>query len=286
MKIKFDIGTSSRRVIAVAILLGAGSFCVSSARAQEDTPEDDFKITPSAGQRTFASTCAGCHGLDGRGSEKAPNIVGNAKVERLSDSQISSLISNGIPGTGMPAFRSLKSTQVSSLVEYLHVLQGRLDARALPGDPILGKKIFSGKGECAGCHSIAGEGGFLGPDLSTFGSTMSAEAILKAILKPARIAPPGFKSAVVTTSNKGRVEGIVRNEDNFSLQLQTADGRFHFYQKSELQSFEYLDHSSMPTNYGERLSRTELNDLVSFVMSAEPPSKSEQVSSEKQKAPE
>ena len=134
-------------------------------------------------------------------------------------------------------------------------------ARALPGDAERGKKIFSGKGQCSTCHTISGEGGFIGPDLSAYGSALSAEAILKAILNPVRIAPPGYKSAAVTTADGTRVEGVVRNEDNFSVQLQQTDGSFHFFQKSEVRSVEYLDHSLMPTNYREQLSASELNDL-------------------------
>jgi hypothetical protein len=35
-----------------------------------------------------------------------------------------------------------------------------------------------------------------------------------------------------------KYSGRVRNEDNFSLQLQTLDGAFHLFMKSELRSFE------------------------------------------------
>ena len=62
------------------------------------------KINLEAGKTTYNTSCAGCHGLDGRGSEKAPNISGSAKVQHLSDAQLSSIISNGVPGTGMPGF--------------------------------------------------------------------------------------------------------------------------------------------------------------------------------------
>lgn len=265
---------TSHRLITIMLLLWAGAFSVPLAQSQQDDSlEDDFKASPGPGQLTFTSNCAGCHGLDGRGSEKAPNIVGNVKVQHLTDAQLSSIISSGIPGTGMPPFRSLSPTQVRALVAYLHVLQGKVNARALPGDAAPGRKIFFGKGECSTCHTISGEGGFLGPDLSSYGSAMSAEAILKSLLNPTRTAQPGFKPAAVTTRDGRRVEGMVRNEDNFSVQLQTREGTFLFLQKSELQNLEYGGQSLMPANYGERLSPTELNDLVSFLMSAGSPSK-------------
>lgn len=250
--------------LSVALFALAVGGCI-GARAQ-DSWEDDFKTNPPPGKNAFASTCAGCHGLDGRGSEKAPNIAGTAKLQHLSDSQLGGIISNGVPGTGMPAFHSLSAGQVRSLVAYLRFLQGRQTARALPGNPAAGRSIFHGKGGCSTCHTFSGEGGFLGPDLSAYGSAMPAKAILDAIVKSERKPQPGYKSAAVTTHDGNRIEGILRNEDNFSVQLQTTDGSFHFFQKSDVQNLEYLNHSMMPANYAERLNTAELNDLVSYLM--------------------
>jgi cytochrome c oxidase cbb3-type subunit 3 len=174
----------------------------------------------------------------------------------------------------MPPFHALSPAQVRALVEYLRVLQGKSKARAVPGNPDQGKKLFFSKAECSTCHTISGEGGFLGPDLSTYGSSMSAEALLKSILNPARIATSGYKPATVTTRDGTRIEGVVRNEDNFSVQLQTKDGSFLFLQKSDIQNLEYSGKSMMPANYADQLSQSELNDLISFLMSAGSPSKS------------
>jgi cytochrome c oxidase cbb3-type subunit III len=71
---------------------------------------------------------------------------------------------------------------------------------------------------------------------------------------------------VLTTANGDQLEGLIRNEDNFSVQLQTKDGSFHFFKKAELRSLEHLNGSLMPANYRELLSDGELNDLVSYLM--------------------
>jgi putative heme-binding domain-containing protein len=265
---------SSQPSIVIAFLLWA-AFCIPfSYSQQDDSLEDDFKTGPSPGQETFSSSCAGCHGLDGQGSDKAPGIA--AKAQRLSDAQLSNMVSKGVAGTGMPAFRSLTPDQLRSLVEYLHTLQGKLAARAMPGDAASGKQIFIGKGGCSSCHTMAGKGGFIGPDLTNYGTVMSAASILKAILSPVRVVPIGYKSAAVTTRSGDHIEGVVRNEDNFSVQVQATDGSFHFFQKSDLRSLQYLDRSLMPTNYSERLSQAELNDLASYLMSAGSSSKAAQ----------
>jgi cytochrome c oxidase cbb3-type subunit III len=221
------------------------------------------------GRSTYNSTCAGCHGLDGHGSDKGANISGSAKVKQFTDEHISELISNGVPGTGMPAFRNLSFNQLQAVVAYLRSLQGRSDTRIVSGDPGRGQQIFFGKGVCSACHTVSGKGGFLGPDLSGYGNTASPSAIREEIIRMRRVPQLGYRSAVVTTSTGDRIEGVIRNEDNFSLQVQSKDGGFHFFQKSELRSVDRLETSLMPSDYGDRLNANELNDLISYLMSAE-----------------
>ena len=103
------------------------------------SPSSTNSVT-TLGKSNFSSTCVGCHGLDGRGSERAPSIAG-AKVQRYSDTQISAIISNGVPGTGMPGFHSLSAAQVRSIVAYVRALQGKIETLALAGDAKRGQEI-------------------------------------------------------------------------------------------------------------------------------------------------
>lgn len=282
-----SIRDSILSLIAISLLAGAAGVHVSSLRAQENLPaKPDTGKGAAAGQHVFTSQCASCHGLDGRGGERGPNIAGSAKVQHLTPSQLAGIVSDGIPGTGMPAFRSLGAEQVRLVVRYLRTLQGAQEARSLPGNPALGKQIFFGKGECSTCHSIGGAGGFLGPDLSGYGSTKTSKAILEDIVKTERIVPAGYKLATATTRDGTRLEGVIRNEDNFSVQIQTSDGSFHFLQKSDLQNLELLNRPLMPTNYGERLNHGELNDVVSYLMSAASPREGEGTSRKAEDATE
>jgi cytochrome c oxidase cbb3-type subunit III len=258
---------ASRQFLWLSLLLWVAAFHVSPVLAQQDDAwDDDFKKAASPGRSAFNSTCAGCHGLDGRGGDKGVNIAGSVKVQHLSDAQVSEIISNGVPGTGMPAFHSLSARQIGALVSYVRILQGKVEARTLPGDATRGKEIFFGKAECSTCHMVSGDGGFLGPDVSAYGSAMSAKVIRDEIVKSARIEAAGYRSAMLSTRGGDHLEGVIRNEDNFSIQLQTKDGSFHFFQKSDLQSVQPLGQSLMPTNYGQKLTPDELKDLVSYLM--------------------
>jgi cytochrome c oxidase cbb3-type subunit 3 len=224
-----------------------------------------------AGQKTFTSSCAGCHGLDGRGGQRAPNIASNSSVRRLSDAELAKIILNGRTDFGMPAFRELGRNEIQKVVDYLRVLQGKNAATSLSGDPQRGKAIFLGKATCISCHRVAGQEGFVGSDLSTYARGLTTAEIRKAITDPAP-STGRVKTVTATTRDGQQFSGAVRNEDNFSIQMQDADGTFHFVLKSDLEKIEYKPPPRMPADYGTRLSRQELDDLVGYLQSikAEP----------------
>lgn len=192
-------------------------------------------------------------------------------MQKLSDAQIFGIIQNGIPGTGMPAFHSLEGSTIKAVVNYLHILQGA-DRGAkqtvkMPGDPERGETIFFGKAGCSGCHMMAGKGGFIASDLSAYARTHDVEQARSAIANPAPGGDRQARMATVTIRGGEKYSGRVRNEDNFSMQLQTLDGTFHFVSKLDLEAIEYSSQPLMPSDYGSTLTSGELNDVVSYLMS-------------------
>ena len=234
------------------------------ASAQTRTPKTRQPSNDAtSGKRVYSSRCANCHGLDGRGGERGPNIATSPKTQRLSDKQLSSVITNGRPNFGMPAFRLVGASEIQKLVSYVRVLQGNMKS-SIVGNPQNGKDLFYGKADCSSCHMVWGQGGFLGSDLSSYAHGLDPAAIRKVIVDPASSSGHA-RLAIVTTANNETLKGLVRNEDNFSLQLQAEDGVFHLLLKSELQSIDYQP--LMPTNHGSPLSRAELDDVVGFLQS-------------------
>ena len=250
--------------LVVAALWAANGVAAWSQTPQQNLQQKNEKPVSMRGKRTFASTCAHCHGLDGRGGERAPNIAENPKVQQLSDLQISHIIENGVPGTGMPAFHSLEASDVKAVVAYLRSLQGAKRTLKLPGDPVRGETIFFGKAGCSGCHMIAGKGGFIASDLSGYARTHAVDQIRSAITAPG--ADPQSRLVTAKIRGGGEVVGRIRNEDNFSVQLQTLDGTFHFVRKSDLEGLEYSAQTLMPSDYSSTLNPAELNDVISYLM--------------------
>jgi len=255
-------------IVSAIVFMGVffvGVLVASSQQSRSKPASSTRSMSSSRGKQIFGSNCVGCHGLDGTGSQRAPNIVSNPQVQKLSAEEMFRIVSDGVPGTGMPSFKSLGPPAIRSTVAYVRSLQGKNSVATLPGNPKQGKTLFFGAAECGNCHMAGGRGGFIGPDLSTYGQTHSAEAIKTAIITPA--ARDHVQSLVTAITATGeRYEGIVRNEDNFSLQLQSADGAFHFLAKVELKSFERSQTLLMPSDYGTKLPTEQLNDVASFLL--------------------
>jgi putative heme-binding domain-containing protein len=246
----------------------ASSLAGENTRAASKTP----KLLPA--RRLFATSCAACHGLDGRGGERAPDIATRKEVVRLSDTELIHILQAGVPGTGMPGFSSLGTTKLRELARYVRLLQGAQAQISVAGNPQSGRNLFFGAASCSQCHMIKGEGGFIGSDLTNYAQTHPANDIRQIITHPDQFLGPRARITTVTTGDGKQFEGIIRNEDNFSLQLQSVDGTFHFFQKSEVGSAEQQLKSLMPLDYSSRLTGQQLNDLISYLISLGQPSSS------------
>jgi cytochrome c oxidase cbb3-type subunit III len=215
------------------------------------------------GAAIFAANCAGCHGADGRGGEHAPNIATAPEVHRLMDRELAAIIRYGIPGAGMPAFSSLKPQEVVDVVAWLRILQGRGDIVKLPGDPRQGEALFFGKAQCSDCHMVNGKGGFIGSDLSFYGADTRPDQMRAVILDPDKNLSADKKATTVVTITGQKITGLLKINDNFSLSLQTLDGKFHFFPKSELAQVDFGSRSLMPAS---TLNSKEVDDLISYLL--------------------
>jgi cytochrome c oxidase cbb3-type subunit 3 len=221
------------------------------------------------GAQIFATTCAGCHGGDGKGSDRGPSIATMPTTIARSDADLVGIVKNGITGRGMPPFGYLGDPAIASVVRYLRTLQGVTNTPAstkLRGDSAAGRIIYFGNGQCASCHMIEGEGGFIASDLTTYGQNRSDSAIIEAIIHPDQQIAPGTRVVEVRMKSGQNLTGVLRFEDNLNLGIQTVDGRYHFLARATLAHVTYTDHTLMPHDYSKRLSANQLDDLASFLI--------------------
>jgi cytochrome c oxidase cbb3-type subunit III len=242
------------------LLLGLVS--ITNLRAQQ--PASTTSAADVQGSTLFTSNCGSCHGSDGRGGEHAPDIATASDVQRLADSDLIAIAKDGVPG--MPAFGWLGQEKLTAIVQYLRTLQGRQIDIKLPGNPKSGEALFFGRARCSECHMVNGKGGFIGGDLSFYGRDESAGQIRSVILDPERSLPPQKKATTVVTHTGQKFTGLLKVDDNFSISIQTMDGNFHFFQKSQLTHIDLGSHSLMPDSYGSMFNDEQINDLVSYLL--------------------
>src|ERR1700741_105206 len=99
-----------RRFLLFALLLlwtSASGFQTSRAKQPVSPTRRVSADATEAGKKLFDSNCAGCHGLDARGGEHAPNIATSPELERMSEEQLFRIVHDGAASGTMPAFGAL-----------------------------------------------------------------------------------------------------------------------------------------------------------------------------------
>jgi cytochrome c oxidase cbb3-type subunit 3 len=223
------------------------------------------------GSQRFMEYCAGCHGDDGKGGSKVVSLATTLSVMTRSDAELTRIVHDGTT-EGMPPFGQIGDANITAVVHYLRIIEGKpapagtAAEAAVTGDVNAGRVLYFDKARCSTCHMMKGHGGFIASDLTTYGRSRSADAILQAITTPDTPLVPSSRVVSVMTETGLTLTGVLRYEDNFSLALQMEDGRYHLLTRSDLTDVHYTDHSLMPRDYGTRLTSKELNDLVSFLI--------------------
>ncbi|MCA9058084.1 MAG: c-type cytochrome, partial [Planctomycetaceae bacterium] len=134
------------------------------------------------------------------------------------------------------------------------------------GDAERGREIFFGRSaaSCRRCHKISGSGGEVGPDLSAIGKDKDRNYLLEAIVDPNAKIAKGFETAVIATAEGQILAGIVRGEDDQTLQLMTPQGAIVTVAKSDIDD-RAVGQSGMPADISKNLTRAEIRDLVAFL---------------------
>jgi cytochrome c oxidase cbb3-type subunit 3 len=231
------------------------------------TPESIAK-----GKELFQGTCANCHGIDGSGAN-GPNIQNAAAT--MGPEGLYTRMTSGAIGTAMPNFTFLGDDKIWAIADYVATL-GPHGAGLQLGDAQKGKQVYETNG-CATCHSIAGEGGDTGPDLTTIGTQRAAALLRDEVLDPGanlpldthglaeRAAYHAYEMYRVTLKDGKPIEGMRENEDSFSIQLRDAKGQIHSIEKYNVRNVEKLPGKSFMPGYKGKLTDEQLNDLVAYL---------------------
>ena len=216
------------------------------------------------GERLYLTQCAMCHGPQGEGG-RGPVLAKPKLLHAPDDEALRAVIRFGIAGTSMPGTRLIEA-ESRELAAYVRKL-GRVAPMALAGDAQRGAQLYRGKGACVTCHTLAGNGGAFGPDLTGIGASRSPQHLRASLLDPTADFPRGFAYISVMTRAGRRLNGVRVNEDSFSIQFRDVAGTLHSFWKAELRAFRKdLKQSPMPS-YRAKLTPAEVDDLVAYLAS-------------------
>ena len=158
-----------------ALLLAALAAIVWACDSSPGRPAADSAVIPPSKVVDFnvlyAGNCAGCHGVDGtRGL--ALSLADPLYLAIVDDATIRRVITEGVPGTAMPAFAQsagglLTAEQVDTILKGIRTRWAKPTmftdvelpsyAAEAPGDAKRGENVYTRF--CASCHGPAGRGG-------------------------------------------------------------------------------------------------------------------------------
>jgi cytochrome c oxidase cbb3-type subunit 3 len=230
------------------------------------------------GASLFRANCSPCHGLNAKGGGRGPDLTSGRWTHGSSDADIFRTISQGVPGTQMPA-NGFEDSEIWAIISYLRSLVPHEHAQAT-GDPTRGERLFYGAAACTTCHMVKGRGGLLGPDLTRVGASRSTAYLIDSIREPDKELSDGmldpnnhygsplvYDTVTVVMKNGQSVTGIAKNEDTFSVQLLDTGQNLRLFLKSEVNKVVHERKSLMPSYPEQIISNVELQDLLAYLES-------------------
>ncbi|MFO0941898.1 MAG: c-type cytochrome [Pirellulales bacterium] len=131
-----------------------------------------------------------------------------------------------------------------------------------------GRNLFHAT-TCSKCHRLAGEGGAIGPDLSTAGKKFSLTDLMDAIVEPSKAISDQYGShQVLTSSGTVLIGRVVEIGDQVHVYTADANAKPVVLKKSEVDEMTPSKVSQMPTGLVDNLSTEELKDLVAYIIAA------------------
>jgi len=165
------------------------------------------------------------------------------------------VIQEGVSGSIMPS-SSAPDQEIWAIVAYVKSVSTVPEFNNDRGDVSRGREIFSTT--CTRCHGVNGEGGRLGPDLSRIAAIRSRDMLTRSIRDPSASVARGYRAVTL-------VSGVVKAEDAFSIQILDTNERLQGHLKADLQEVIPEDQSLMRQFGPDRLSESQLDDLLRYL---------------------
>src|SRR6185295_2787604 len=157
------------------------------------------------GSRLYDAQCTTCHSANGDGVGGVDLRSGKFR-KAVTDQDLGRVITNGIPGTGMQAFK-FDTAELTGVIAFIRNMNSFDRGSVKPGDAARGRALFDGKGQCRSCHRVDGEGPRSAPDLSDVGANRSAASLLRSLTDPSSQMMPINRPIRAVTRDGKEIKG-------------------------------------------------------------------------------
>ncbi len=132
-----------------------------------------------------------------------------------------------------------------------------------------GRAMF-GAVACFSCHQYAGQGGIVGPDLTSAAGKFSARDLLESIIEPSKEISDQYGAIVITKVDGTTVTGRIANLSGDSVRVITNmfdPGSMEGVDRKQIKSIEPSKVSMMPAGLINMLREDEIMDLLAYILS-------------------
>jgi putative heme-binding domain-containing protein len=135
------------------------------------------------------------------------------------------------------------------------------------GTPYPGKKLFLNT--CGKCHTLFGQGGKVGPDLTIF-KRDDIDNMLLHIVNPSAEIREGYETYQVETKDGRLLTGLLADKDNQVVVLRGSDGQTVTVRQDQIEEMAAQKKSLMPEGLLKTLTEQQVRDLFAYLRSTQP----------------
>jgi putative heme-binding domain-containing protein len=139
--------------------------------------------------------------------------------------------------------------------------------RSGSGSPYEGQKVFTLT--CAVCHRLFGQGGQIGPDLTTY-KRDDIDNLLLNIINPSAEIREGYENYLLTTKDGRTLSGFLADKDSRVVVLRGLDGENNVIARTDITEMKASGLSLMPEGLLDVLNDRQVRDLFAYLRSTQP----------------
>jgi len=136
------------------------------------------------------------------------------------------------------------------------------------GDPHRGQTVF--RNLCAQCHTIYGEGGKVGPDITANGRA-SFEQLLSNVFDPSLVIGSGYEVTTVVTKDGRNLTGLIAEDNEQHVVVRLPGEGEETVPRNQVKYTRASKLSMMPEGIETLLDKKDLADLFAFLALDKPP---------------